>query len=114
MPIPPPGGGQPDAAAVMTAKLVSELSDVMRAVLERHPINAKRTVEGIPLANVVLLRSHATLCPGPLWPIFKASHAQTNRGCGGRIDVPSFEIRHEMKPFCMFAPRAVHALVYWR
>ena len=28
----------------------------------------------------------------------------TIRGGGGRIDVPSFEMRHEMKPFCMFAP----------
>jgi 2,3-bisphosphoglycerate-independent phosphoglycerate mutase len=40
----------------MTAKLVSELSDVMRSVLERHAINAKRAIEGNPLANVVLLR----------------------------------------------------------
>jgi hypothetical protein len=23
------------------------------------------------------------------------------RGCGGRIDVPSFETLHGMKPFCM-------------
>lgn len=44
------------SAAAMTAKLVSELSDEMRSVLEQHPINAKRAKEGLPLANVVLLR----------------------------------------------------------
>jgi 2,3-bisphosphoglycerate-independent phosphoglycerate mutase len=40
----------------MTAELVSELSDVMRSVLEQHPINVARAKEGLPLANVVLLR----------------------------------------------------------
>ena len=45
----------------MTAKLVSELSDVMRAVLERHPINAQRAIDGLSLANVVLLRCRAAL-----------------------------------------------------
>ncbi len=44
------------SAAAMTAKLVSELSDEMRSVLEQHPINATRAKEGLPLANVVLLR----------------------------------------------------------
>jgi 2,3-bisphosphoglycerate-independent phosphoglycerate mutase len=51
-----PGGNAPDVSAVMTAKLVSELSDVMRAVLEQHPVNTQRAKEGRSLANVVLLR----------------------------------------------------------
>ena len=51
-----PGEDAPHATAVMTAKLVSELSDVMRAILEQHPVNAQRAKEGISLANVVLLR----------------------------------------------------------
>ena len=56
VPTPIPGGGAPDASAVMTAQLVSELSDAMRAVLEQHPVNAERAKEGLSLANVVLLR----------------------------------------------------------
>jgi 2,3-bisphosphoglycerate-independent phosphoglycerate mutase len=56
IPSPLPGGVAPDAAAVMTAKLVSEMSDAMRAVLEEHPVNFQRAKEGLSLANVVLLR----------------------------------------------------------
>jgi hypothetical protein len=48
--------GENYSAAVMTAKLVSELSDVMQSVLEQHHINAMRAKDGLPLANVVLLR----------------------------------------------------------
>jgi 2,3-bisphosphoglycerate-independent phosphoglycerate mutase len=55
-PTSPPSGGPPEEAAVMTAKLVSELSDAMRSVLEQHPINAQRAKDGLALANVVLLR----------------------------------------------------------
>ena len=51
-----PGEDAPHATAVMTAKLVSELSDVMRAILEQHPVNAQRAKDGISVANVVLLR----------------------------------------------------------
>ena len=54
-----PGGDDPHATAIMTAKLVSELSDVMRAILEQHPVNAQRAKEGLSLANVVLLRCRA-------------------------------------------------------
>ena len=44
------------SAAAMTAKLVSELSAEMQSVLEQHHINAMRAKDGLPLANVVLLR----------------------------------------------------------
>ena len=56
IPTPSQSGTSSDEAAVMTAKLVSELSDVMRSVLEKHPINAQRAKDGLALANVVLLR----------------------------------------------------------
>ena len=80
----------------MTSKLVSELSQVMMSVLEQHAVNAQRAKDGLALANVVLLR----------W-FLPARHVARDdiffkcRGCGGRIDVPSFETLHKMKPFCM-------------
>lgn len=57
--------------AAHTAAVVNELSEVMRGILESHPINAQRAAEGKPPANVVLLR-----------------------GCGSRIAVQPFQERH--------------------
>jgi 2,3-bisphosphoglycerate-independent phosphoglycerate mutase len=39
-----------------TAMVVNEVSDSIRGVLEQHPINKQRQVEGLNPANVVLLR----------------------------------------------------------
>ncbi len=81
----------------MTSKLVSELSQVMMSVLEQHAVNAQRAKDGLSLANVVLLRCSFFLLVMLLVMIFVFKF----RGCGGRIDVPSFETLHQMKPFCM-------------
>jgi 2,3-bisphosphoglycerate-independent phosphoglycerate mutase len=50
------------------------LSDELRRVLEAQPANAQRAAQGLPPANVVLLR-----------------------GCGCRIAVPSFKQLHGMR-----------------
>lgn len=68
-----------------TAAVVNELSKEISKILVSHPINAKRTIEGKNVANVVLLR-----------------------GCGIRIEVPSFEKIHGLSP-CMVAPTKIIA-----
>jgi hypothetical protein len=44
--------------------------------------------------------------------ILRATDFSKIRGCGGRIDVPSFEALHGMKPFCMFVCccQTIHAV----
>ncbi|KAG8093162.1 hypothetical protein GUJ93_ZPchr0012g21300 [Zizania palustris] len=67
-----------------TAAVINELSKEITRILVSHPINAKRTAEGKNIANVVLLR-----------------------GCGIRIEVPAFEIKHGLAP-CMAIDDAGH------
>eukprot|EP00164_Ancoracysta_twista_P010295 GFYU01015479.1.p1 GENE.GFYU01015479.1~~GFYU01015479.1.p1 ORF type:complete len:430 (-),score=76.86 GFYU01015479.1:296-1585(-) len=73
------------AEALMTSKLVNELTAVLTAKLKGHPLNAERIQQGKPPANVVLLR-----------------------GCGSRIEVQTFEDRHKLKPF-IIAPTCIIA-----
>ncbi|KAF2313733.1 hypothetical protein GH714_013039 [Hevea brasiliensis] len=68
-----------------TAAVVNELSREISRILVSHPLNAKRAAEGKNIANVVLLR-----------------------GCGIRIEVPSFEKKHGLWP-CMVAPTKIIA-----
>uniref|UniRef100_A0A1D1ZKZ5 2,3-bisphosphoglycerate-independent phosphoglycerate mutase 1 n=1 Tax=Anthurium amnicola TaxID=1678845 RepID=A0A1D1ZKZ5_9ARAE len=68
-----------------TAAVVNELSKEMSKILASHPVNVKRVAEGKNVANVVLLR-----------------------GCGIRIEVPSFEDKHGLWP-CMVAPTKIIA-----
>ncbi|XP_047317501.1 probable 2,3-bisphosphoglycerate-independent phosphoglycerate mutase [Impatiens glandulifera] len=68
-----------------TATVVNELSREISRILISHPLNAKRAAEGKTIANVVLLR-----------------------GCGIRIQVPSFEKKHGLWP-CMVAPTKIIA-----
>lgn len=68
-----------------TAAVVNELSKEISKILVAHPLNAKRATEGKAIANVVLLR-----------------------GCGIRIEVPSFEKQHGLWP-CMVAPTKIIA-----
>eukprot|EP00250_Pteridium_aquilinum_P012894 c21010_g1_i2 orf=41-1498(+) len=68
-----------------TAAVVNELSHVMRQVLRAHPLNSERASQGKSIANVVLLR-----------------------GCGIRIQVPSFFEKHDLHP-CMVAPTKIIA-----
>ncbi|GAM26748.1 hypothetical protein SAMD00019534_099230 [Acytostelium subglobosum LB1] len=71
--------------AEFTARLVNELSDKIREVLEHHPINVERAEQNLPQANVVLLR-----------------------GCGVRAQVPTFAEKYNMKSF-MIAPTCIIA-----
>ncbi|KAG6541510.1 hypothetical protein Mapa_017107 [Marchantia paleacea] len=68
-----------------TAAVVNELSNEMRKILTAHPLNAERKAQGKSIANVVLLR-----------------------GCGIRIEVPTFEEQHGLLP-CMVAPTKIIA-----
>ncbi|KAF4353263.1 hypothetical protein G4B88_030806 [Cannabis sativa] len=68
-----------------TANVVNELSKEISRILISHPLNAKRASEGKNIANIVLLR-----------------------GCGIRIEVPSFEQKHGLWP-CMVAPTKIIA-----
>ncbi|KAJ4787065.1 hypothetical protein LUZ62_038311 [Rhynchospora pubera] len=68
-----------------TAEVINELSKVITKILKSHPINKKREEEGKNIANVVLLR-----------------------GCGIRIEVPSFGKNHGLAP-CMVAPTKIIA-----
>ncbi|XP_073296182.1 uncharacterized protein [Primulina huaijiensis] len=68
-----------------TAAVVNELSQEISRILVAHPLNTKRAAEGKNIANVVLLR-----------------------GCGIRIEVPSFEKIHGLWP-CMVAPTKIIA-----
>ncbi len=74
-----------DASAQMTSQMVNQLSDRIRQLLEKHPINEQRRLEGKNQANIVLFR-----------------------GCGVRIQVPTFHELHGWKPF-MVAPTAIIA-----
>jgi len=47
--------------SLRTAHIVNELSMAFHRVLESHPINIKRRQEGLPPANVVLLRGAGTV-----------------------------------------------------
>ncbi|EFJ17030.1 hypothetical protein SELMODRAFT_268500 [Selaginella moellendorffii] len=68
-----------------TAAVVNELSLELRRILSDHPLNAKRQSAGKAIANVVLLR-----------------------GCGIRIQVPSFNEKHGLRS-CMVAPTKIIA-----
>ncbi|KAJ4766869.1 hypothetical protein LUZ62_077244 [Rhynchospora pubera] len=68
-----------------TAEVVNELSKEITKILKSHPINKKREEEGKNIANVVLLR-----------------------GCGIRIEVPSFGKNHGLAP-CIVAPTKIIA-----
>ncbi|XP_077219040.1 uncharacterized protein LOC143853192 [Tasmannia lanceolata] len=68
-----------------TAAVVNELSKEISQILVSHPLNKKRAEEGKNIANVVLLR-----------------------GCGIRIEVPTFEKKHGLWP-CMVAPTKIIA-----
>uniref|UniRef100_A0A2P2J3H0 Metalloenzyme domain-containing protein n=1 Tax=Rhizophora mucronata TaxID=61149 RepID=A0A2P2J3H0_RHIMU len=68
-----------------TAAVVNELSREISRILVSHPVNSKRVAEGKHIANVVLLR-----------------------GCGIRIEVPTFEKKHSLWP-CMVAPTKIIA-----
>ncbi|KVI08991.1 uncharacterized protein LOC112502767 [Cynara cardunculus var. scolymus] len=68
-----------------TAIVVNELSKEISKILVAHPLNEKRAAEGKNIANIVLLR-----------------------GCGIRIEVPSFEKNHGLRP-CMVAPTKIIA-----
>ncbi|XP_030484027.2 uncharacterized protein LOC115700581 [Cannabis sativa] len=68
-----------------TANVVNELSKEISRILIAHPLNEKRASEGKNIANIVLLR-----------------------GCGIRIEVPSFEQKHGLWP-CMVAPTKIIA-----
>ncbi|KAH7446552.1 hypothetical protein KP509_01G061700 [Ceratopteris richardii] len=72
-------------AAKHTAAVVNELSHEMRQVLQAHPLSISRRSQGKNAANVVLLR-----------------------GCGIRIQVPSFYEKHGLYP-CMVAPTKIIA-----
>eukprot|EP00850_Spirogloea_muscicola_P014997 SM000111S18820 [mRNA] locus=s111:369107:371266:+ [translate_table: standard] len=71
--------------AAQTASIVNEVSDELRKILREHPLNAQRAREGKQVANVILLR-----------------------GCGLRIEVPTFEQRHGLRA-CMVAPTKIIA-----
>ncbi|KAJ7517027.1 hypothetical protein O6H91_21G009000 [Diphasiastrum complanatum] len=68
-----------------TAAVVNELSQEMQRILTSHPLNVRRLADGKNVANVVLLR-----------------------GCGIRIEVPTFFEKHGLRP-CMVAPTKIIA-----
>jgi 2,3-diphosphopglycerate-independent phosphoglycerate mutase len=69
----------------LCAQVLNEVSAVFHEQLSAHPINVQRMKQNLPPANIVLLR-----------------------GPGERIDVPTFEQMHGMKPF-MIAPTCIIA-----
>ncbi|GAB9470221.1 2,3-bisphosphoglycerate-independent phosphoglycerate mutase [Globisporangium polare] len=71
--------------AEYSSKVLNEVSDVIHHHLSTHPINLERERKNEPPANIVLLR-----------------------GPGERINVPTFEEIHGMKPF-MIAPTCIIA-----
>ena len=71
--------------ADFTAKLVQELSDVLRRALRQHPENSERAQRGEPIANVILLR-----------------------GCGISISVTPFDEKQGMTA-CMVSPTKIIA-----
>lgn len=66
-------------------QVLNEVSSFIHAQLSTHPINVEREKQQLPPANIVLLR-----------------------GPGERIDVPTFEEMHGLKPF-MIAPTCIIA-----
>jgi len=50
-------------AAIFSATLVNEFTRRSREVLEKHPINLKRMKEGLPIANILLIRGAGTSLP---------------------------------------------------
>lgn len=71
--------------AIHTAQVVNALSDWIHQVLTQHPINKRREMEGLPPANIVLLR-----------------------GCGSKLRIPSFQQKHGLRAF-FIAPTAIIA-----
>eukprot|EP01133_Synstelium_polycarpum_P016999 gene16999-20229_t len=71
--------------AEITSKIVNELSTVIQEALEDHPINVERRANGKDAANVVLLR-----------------------GCGVRVEAPTFKEKYGMRAF-MIAPTCIIA-----
>mmetsp|Transcript_20908 Transcript_20908/g.66218 ORF Transcript_20908/g.66218 Transcript_20908/m.66218 type:complete len:280 (+) Transcript_20908:11-850(+) len=74
----------PEAAA--TARLVNELSGVLRGALRGHAVNRERAAAGKAAANVLLLR-----------------------GCATLIEVPSFQERHGRRA-CIVSPTKVPSI----
>jgi len=71
--------------AVHTAKVITAVDEVIRSVLENHPINEERRRVGKYPANVVLLR-----------------------GCGCRLALTPFAQLHSMRP-CIVSPTKIIA-----
>lgn len=71
--------------AAYSSQVLNEVSAMIHAKLSSHPINLERVRQQQPPANIVLLR-----------------------GPGERINVPTFEAVHGMKPF-MIAPTCIIA-----
>eukprot|EP00871_Galdieria_phlegrea_P003038 jgi/Galph1/3735/GphlegSOOS_G2378.1 len=74
-----------DQHAKQTAALVNELSWTVHTALEKHPMTIERKKRGLAYTNVVLFR-----------------------GCGRRLQVPSFYDKHQMKAF-VIAPTKIIA-----
>ncbi|KAH0807053.1 Metalloenzyme superfamily protein [Histomonas meleagridis] len=74
-----------DPKSFYTSNIVNKLSDVLREKLNSHEINKKRIEEGKEPANVILLR-----------------------GPGMRMNVETFEKRHQVRTF-LIAPTAIIA-----
>ena len=72
-----------DADAEFTAMMMRALSDEITNQLLQHPINVDRRAKGLTYANMVTLR-----------------------GAGKKLDIPTFESLHELKPF-VIAPTAI-------
>ncbi|CAD8087548.1 unnamed protein product [Paramecium sonneborni] len=69
--------------AIRTANIINQLSDSIHQMLSQHPINLQRQSQGLPTANVVLLR-----------------------GCGQRIQVQNFQEKYGLKG-AVIAPTAI-------
>lgn len=72
-----------EEAGMYTSRVVNEVTKVFYDALRTHPINVKRVQDGLPPANIVLLR-----------------------GPGERIYVDTFEKRYGIKAF-MIAPTCI-------
>jgi 2,3-diphosphopglycerate-independent phosphoglycerate mutase len=81
----PRANAENDFDAQLTSTMLNQLSDRIRQLLTQNPINIQRAKEGKNAANVVLFR-----------------------GCGVRIQVPTFREVHGFIPF-MVAPTAIIA-----
>ncbi|OQR97196.1 2,3-bisphosphoglycerate-independent phosphoglycerate mutase [Thraustotheca clavata] len=71
--------------AAFSAECLNNASRSIHEALSKHPINIERVKNELPPANLILLR-----------------------GPGERINVPTFEKKHEMRPF-MIAPTCIIA-----